>query len=105
MLSGGEEALTAGAHSLRIEIRPYLKTEDLRVGDLIAEGELRLTVIKPKIDERQIAVQPIKSGSGWKVSTDVYDKGKIRGLNLKIAQNLYKEITSVVVVKEGKLLI
>lgn len=105
MLNGGEEALTAGTHSLRIEIRPYLKITELKVGDLIAAGELQMTVIRPKIDERQIAIQPIRGESGWKVSTDVYDKEKIRELNLKIAQNLYKDITSIVVIKDGKLLI
>lgn len=105
MFYGGEEILTAGNHSLKIEIRPYLKTKELKVGALIAEGQLQLTVIKPKVDEKQIAIQPIAPNSGWEVSKDKYDTGKIRELNLKIAENLYKEITSVVVIKNGKLLI
>jgi len=45
--NGGEDVLTAGTHTLKIEIRPYLKTSVLKVGDLIADGELQLTVIKP----------------------------------------------------------
>ena len=45
--NGGEDVLTAGTHLLKIEIRPYLKTTVLKVGDLIAEGDLRLTVVKP----------------------------------------------------------
>lgn len=105
LLNGGEEALSQGKHSLKIELRPYLKTTELKVGDLIAEGELQLTVIKPKIDEKLIAVQPIKPESGWEVSRDVYDKEKIRQLNRKIAENLFKQITSIVVIKNGKLLI
>ncbi|MEP6904019.1 MAG: serine hydrolase, partial [Actinomycetota bacterium] len=105
MLSGGEEVLTAGNHLLKIELRPYIKTIELKVGDLIAAGELQLTVIKPKIDEKQIVIQAIKPGSGWKISKDAYDTEKIRELNLKIAENLYKEITSLVVIKNGKLLI
>lgn len=105
LLNGGEDALSEGRHSLKIELRPYLKTTELKVGDLIAEGELQLTVIKPKIDEKLIAIQPVKPKSGWKVSKDVYDKEKIRQLNRKIAENLYKEIKSIVVIKDGKLLI
>lgn len=60
LMSGGEDALTAGTHLLKIEIRPYLKTSELKVGDLIAEGQLQVIVIKPRIEERQIAIQPIK---------------------------------------------
>jgi CubicO group peptidase (beta-lactamase class C family) len=105
MMSGGEEALTKGNHLLKIEIRPYIKTVELKVGDLIAAGELRLTVIKPKIDERQVSIQKIKPGSGWKISRDAYDRDKIRELNRKIAENLYKDMTGIVVIKNGELLI
>ncbi len=105
MMNGGEEALTAGNHSLKIEMRPYLKTSELKVGDLIAAGELELNVVKPKIDEKRIAVQPIAPASGWRVSRDAYNKAEIRELNQRIAENLYKEITSIVVVKNGELLI
>jgi CubicO group peptidase (beta-lactamase class C family) len=105
LLNGGEEALSQGRHSLKIELRPYLKTTELKVGDLIAEGELQLTVIKPKVDEKLVAIQSIKPDSGWEVSKDVYDKEKIRRLKRKIAENFYKEIKSIVVIKDGKLLI
>jgi Beta-lactamase class C and other penicillin binding proteins len=105
LLSGGEEALTAGTHLLKIEIRPYLKTAELKVGELIAEGGLQLKVLRPEIDERQIAIQSIKPANDWRISRDAYDAKKIRELNLKIAQNLFKEITSIVVIKNGDLLI
>lgn len=105
MLNGGEEVLTAGNHLLKIELRPYIKNTELKVGELIAAGELQLTVIKPKIDEKLIDIQAIASNSGWKISKDSYDAEKIRDLNRKIAENLYKEITSIVVIKNGKLLI
>jgi CubicO group peptidase (beta-lactamase class C family) len=105
LMSGGEDALGPGTHWLKIEIRPYLKTTELKVGDLIAEGSLQVTVAKPNIEESQIAIQTIKSAADWKISRDAYDKQKIRELNLKIAQNSFKEITSVVVIKNGKILI
>ncbi|HJQ68389.1 MAG TPA: serine hydrolase [Blastocatellia bacterium] len=105
MISGGEEALSAGTHLLKLEIRPYLKATEIKVGDLIAQGQLQVVVVKPSVDEKQIAIQPIKPASGWEISNDDYDKAKFRDLNLRIAQNTFKEITSVVVIKEGKLLI
>lgn len=105
MLNGGEEALTSGTHQLKIEIRPYIKDPDLKTGDLIAEGQLQLVIVKPEIPEKQIAIQQIAPGSGWTVSKDAYDTAKVRDLNRKIAENLYKEITSIVVIKDGKLLI
>src|SRR5262249_13755491 len=57
LLNGGGQSLTAGKHLLRLELRPYLKTTDLKVGDLIAAGELQLTVEKPKADEKLTAIQ------------------------------------------------
>ncbi|MDQ3022442.1 MAG: hypothetical protein M3R36_18025 [Bacteroidota bacterium] len=45
MMNGGEDALTAGEHLLKIELRPYLKTLELITGDLIAEGQIKLNVV------------------------------------------------------------
>jgi CubicO group peptidase (beta-lactamase class C family) len=105
LLNGGAQALTAGKHRLRLEMRPYLRTPELKVGELIAAGDLPLTVTKPQIDEKLIAVQRVAPGSDWKISKDVYDAEKIRQLNRKIAEKLYKDITSIVVIKNGELLI
>lgn len=105
LLNGGGQALTAGKHLLRLEMRPFLRTNELKVGDLIAAGELQLTVIKPQIDEKLTAIQPIQAGSGWKISQDSYDKERINELKRKIAEKLYKDITSIVVIKDGKLLL
>lgn len=104
LLSGGWQSLTAGKHLFKLEIRPYLKTAELKVGDVIAAGELPLTVVKPKIDEKS-AIQLIRAGSGWQISKESYDKEKIHELNRAINGNLYKQITGIVVIKNGKLLI
>lgn len=104
--NGGEAALEEGTHLLKIEIRPYLNTNEIIVGDIIAEGEINLKLAAPeKASEKQIAIQPIQPNSGWELSGDSYDKEKIRNLNEKIAQNKFKSITSIVVIKDGKLLI
>jgi len=105
LLEGGDQALTAGKHLLRVELRPYLQTTELKVGDLIAAGELELTVTKPPVDEKATTIQPIMPGSGWRISRDTYDRERIRQLKRKIAENLYKEIKSIVVIKNGELLI
>lgn len=105
LLNGGKQALPAGKHLLRLELRPYVKTTELKVGDVIAAGELHLTVTPPKVDEKLTALQPIQAGSGWPISHDAYDEAKIRELNRHIGENLYKDITSIVVIKNGNLLI
>lgn len=102
---GGEKALTEGQHTLGVELRPYLKTPEVKVGKLIADGEIIVDVIKPVATEQQIAIQSIAVKSGWKLSTEPYDKDKIRALNKKIAQLDFKGISGIVVIKNGELLI
>ena len=105
LLQGGAQALTPGRHLLKVELRPYLQTTQLKVGDLIAAGELQLNVSKPAVDEKSTGIRPIEPASGWRISHDTYDRELISDLKRKIAQGLYKQITSVVVVKNGELLI
>lgn len=104
--NGGERALGEGSHRLRIEIRPYLKNnEKTLVGGLIAQGELTLVIKPVVVTAQEMAVQPIKPGSGWTVSKSGYDVKKIEALNTKIAQHAFKEISGIVVISEGQLLI
>ncbi|MCX6561957.1 MAG: serine hydrolase [Candidatus Aminicenantes bacterium] len=105
LMSGGEDAFTAGMHELKIEIRPYIKSPDLKTGEIIASGRIVLKVVKPEVDESKIAPQTILPGSGWPVSADPFDREKIRDLKRKIAQRDFKDITSLIVIKDGKLLI
>lgn len=106
LMNGGQQALTAGTHRLKIELRPYVKTPELKIGDLIAAGEIQVVVpAKPNADERLAAIQSIRPSSGWQISKAPYDRGKIEEMNRMIAANVYKEITSVVVIKDGRLLI
>ncbi|WP_202702529.1 serine hydrolase [Flavobacterium sp. UGB4466] len=107
-LNGGEKALTNGKHKLKIEIRPYLKSDknnEIKTGDLIAKGEVQLILKAPKLTAKQIEVQPIQPNSGWEVSNFAFDKKKIEKLNAAIASYNLKEITSIVVVYDKKLLL
>lgn len=102
---GGIDALTEGNHLLKIEIRPYLNTGSIISGPVIAEGQISLTIPKKNISEQQTAVQPIKPNSGWKVSQEKLNTEIIRNLNKKIAEERFKNITSIVVIKNEKLLL
>jgi len=103
--NGGMDALEAENHTLKIEIKPYLNNPALKVGDVIANGEINLIVPKKYVSEEQIAVQKIKPNSGWKVSGEKFNQEKIRLLNQKIAENRFREITGIVVIKNDKLLL
>ncbi|WP_411812228.1 serine hydrolase domain-containing protein [Chryseobacterium scophthalmum] len=105
LTNNGIDAFNEGDHVLKIEIRPYLKTPTVKTGNIIAQGEINLTVPKKNISEQQIAVQKIKPNSGWKVSDEKLNQEKIRALNQKIAENRFRDITSIVVIKNGKLLL
>lgn len=107
-LNGGEKALTLGTHKLKIEVRPYITTNDskeAKVGKLIASGEVKLIIKTPEVTAEQMAIQPIMPNSGWEISNLPLDKSKIELLNKDIAAYNLKEITSVVAVYDGKLLL
>ena len=102
---GGQEALSDGSHLLRIEVRPYIEHKQFKVGDIIANGEVKLSFVEKEVEEALVAIQPIRPTNKWKISDAGFDKTIIRKLNQKIAQNYFKSITSIVVIKDGKLLI
>jgi CubicO group peptidase (beta-lactamase class C family) len=103
--NGGIDALETGNHLLKIEIKPYLKTPTLKIGKVIAKGEVQLVIPKKNVPEQQIVIQKIKPNSGWKTSNEKFNSEKIRALNHKIAENRFREITGIVVVKNDKLLL
>ncbi len=107
MTNGGSKALTEGQHQLKVEIRPYVQTgkSEVKTGRLVAAGSIRLIIKKPTIKASEIAVQPVRSQSNWEVSNTPFDKKKIEALNKAIAVHDLKEITSVIVIHEGKLLL
>ncbi|MBP1167497.1 CubicO group peptidase (beta-lactamase class C family) [Chryseobacterium sp. PvR013] len=105
MAHNGIDALTPGNHLLNIEIRPYLHVSTIKTGPVIAEGQINLTVPVQNITEQQIAIQSIQSNSGWKISHEKINTEIIKSLNRKIAENRFKNITGIVIIKEGKLLL
>lgn len=105
LANGGIDALEPGNHVLKIEIKPYLKTSTLKIGNVIATGEIKLIVPPKNVSEDQIAIQKITPKSGWKVSEEKFNHEKIRALNKKVAENRFRDITGIVVIKNEKLLL
>lgn len=105
LMGGGQEALTSGEHTLKIEIRPYLKGTKVLVGELIAEGQIYVVVPEVKVAEKLVRIQSIKPLKDWQISKDYIDTAKIEALNKKILTQNYKDITSIVMIKDGKLLL
>ncbi len=104
-INGGLDAFTEGNHTLSIEIKPYLKDSTLKVGPLLAKGNIAVEVPKIVIDENLVPVQKIQPNSGWEISKDNFDNNKIEALNRKIAEGRFEDINGIVVIKDDKLLI
>jgi CubicO group peptidase (beta-lactamase class C family) len=104
-LGGGRDALTLGTHVLTIEVRSYLKQDELRIGPLLAEGNITVEVPAIEVDETLVPLQETQPGSGWELSTERFDTAKIEALNRKIAEQRFEHINGIVVIKEGRLLI
>ena len=106
MRAGGDSALTEGRHTLTMEIRPYLATGTVSVGELIAAGSLKLIVErKPVINIARIKLSPVKPYQGFAVSKESFDTNRIKELKGTIEEGIFKKISSIVVIKNGKLLI
>ncbi|GLR17227.1 serine hydrolase domain-containing protein [Portibacter lacus] len=105
--NGGQDLLNSGEHKLKLEVRPYIEIDKIKVGDVIAQGEVTLysDEMEIDVDENLIQIQAIEDGSGWPLSTDKYNEEKIEALNKRIASKIFKDITSIVVIKDGKLLL
>jgi CubicO group peptidase (beta-lactamase class C family) len=105
--SGGDAALTEGPHLLRLEIRSWVKVgADTLHGALIAAGDLRVQVRRNvEVDVSKVRLSPIAPYDGFGLSTDGYDSAKIKQMKGLIDAGIFKHISSVVVIKNGNILI
>ena len=103
MYNGGDSALTDGHHLLRLEIRPYVRQ---MTGDVIAAGELSMLVNRhPAIDLSKVQLSPVRPYNGFAVSTESFDRDKIKMLKGHIESGEFRKINGIVVIRNGKLLI
>ena len=106
MQNGGNKVLTDGSHLLKMEIRPYVKSDTIKTGEIIASGELLLEVERlPKIDIKEIKLNKPLPYNGVTVSSESFDKNRIKQLKGAIEEGVFKKINSIIVLKEGKILI
>jgi CubicO group peptidase (beta-lactamase class C family) len=107
MNHGGDSALTEGKHLLKMEIRAYVKQgSDLKEGIIIASGSLNLFVMrKPVINIAKIRLNKPDPYKGFEVSSESFDKDLMKTLKGNIDEGVFKNISSIIVIKNGKLLI
>ncbi|HEY8897886.1 MAG TPA: serine hydrolase [Niastella sp.] len=107
LMNGGDSALTDGKHLLHMKIRPYVKlNEAVKVGDIIAEGSVTLTVQREvQADIAKVHLNPIKPYPGFGISKEKFNREKILALKANIEEGVFKHINGVVVVSNGNLLI
>lgn len=106
LYNGGDSALTDGKHILKMEIRPYVKTNTTKTGELIASGELAIQVERhPKIDISKIRLNKIVPYNGFPVSKESFDTNRIKELKGYINEGLFRKINGIVIIKNGKLLV
>jgi CubicO group peptidase (beta-lactamase class C family) len=105
--SGGDSALTDGPHQLRLEIRSYVRVgKDTLSGKLLAAGDLKMQVQrKVAVDVSKVRLSPIQPYEGFGISRDGYDSNKIKLMKGLIDAGVFKHISSVVVIKDGNILI
>lgn len=104
-LGGGEVALYGGSHLLEIEVRPYLDTGEVVVGPLIAKGELQVNSSDLEADPAAVKIQSIAPTKRFSISPDLLEKSRIEDMNSKIAAGRFEDITSVVMLKKGNLVL
>ncbi|MBF8456871.1 serine hydrolase [Kaistella sp. G5-32] len=105
LANGGEDSFSTGEHLLKIEIRPYLKLPEVLVGNIIADGEIKIIIPEIKVDEQLVKFQTIHPLKDWKISKEKIDIAQIEELNRKILTKKYKDVTSIVVIKNNQLLV
>jgi CubicO group peptidase (beta-lactamase class C family) len=105
--NGGDSALTDGPHLLRLEIRSWVKVgADTLHGALLAAGDLRVQVKRNVVvDVSKVRLSPIAPYDGFGLSTDGYDSVKIKQLKGLCDAGFFKHISSVVVIRNGNILI
>jgi CubicO group peptidase (beta-lactamase class C family) len=105
MNNGGNRVLTDGPHRLKMEIRAYVDKGRLQTSEIMAVGELPIIVaMHPLIDVSKVELHRPQPYPGFTVSTAAYDTVMLKQLKGSIDTGLFKKITSIVVIRDGKIL-
>jgi CubicO group peptidase (beta-lactamase class C family) len=105
MAKAGLSLFGARPQVLEIKVRTYIDYNGIRYGELVASSQLSVTRIPKTIDPLSMRPQPIAPGSGFEVSKEDFDRALITSLNTRIAEETYRKINGIVVLKKGQLLL
>lgn len=101
-----ERHFETGPQSLKLEFRPYLTLDgETKYGEVVAEGTVEISLETKAIAEADKRVQVIAPTDEWPLAVQNFDTTHVRTINEKIAQGRYQNVTSLVVIKDGELLV
>ena len=101
-----EKLFETGIHKLTLEFIPYIKYQGKKkYGEVVAKGSVNITRKEIETTEADLAIQPIAPIEDWNIAEQNYDKKYLREINKKVAQRKYKKLSSIVVIKDGELLV
>lgn len=102
----GNRVLTDGHHQLVMEIRPYVQAGSLRLGAVMARGELELMVaLHPVINVSDVKLHRPKPYPGFEVTSGDLDTLMMKKLKGSIDTGLFKKVSSIIVIRDGKILV
>ncbi|MFK8164812.1 MAG: serine hydrolase domain-containing protein [Lewinella sp.] len=104
-LGDGDAALNGGNHVLEIEVRPYLDNGEVITGPVIAKGGIRVMTSEQEVDPKEVAVQSISPTNQFPIATEALLADRIEAMNSKIVTGQFEDITSIVVLKNGALVL
>jgi CubicO group peptidase (beta-lactamase class C family) len=105
MAKAGMSLLSAQPKVLEIGASVYIEQNGTKYSSVLAKARINVTRIPRKIDPLKMAPQPIAAESGFKLSKGKLNKELIVALNTKIADQTYRMINGIVVLKKGELLL
>ncbi|TCC89059.1 class C beta-lactamase-related serine hydrolase [Pedobacter frigiditerrae] len=105
MAKAGLSLLNTQPKVLAIQISVYVNQNEPKYSSVLAQAKINMTRIPKVIDPSKMGTQPIAAESGFKLSKEKLDKKLIVALNTKIAEQTYRMINGIVVLKKGELLL
>jgi CubicO group peptidase (beta-lactamase class C family) len=105
MAKAGFSLLNKQAKVLEIQISVYVNQNEPKYSSVLARAKINMTRIPKPIDLSKMGPQPIAAESGFKLSKEKLNKKRVVALNTKIAEQTYRMINGIVVLKKGELLL
>ena len=105
MANAGISLLSAQPKVLEIQISTYINQNEPKYGAVLAKAWLNMTRIPKIIDPSKMGPQYIAEENGFELSKEQLNKKLIVALNTKIADQTYRMINGIVVLKKEQLLL